>query len=348
CAATPSHTRPRSTSPGPSAARSSWLPRVSCSPVIVRLHPASARRAAKPLASADAPGARGSSLCLRERPSAQPPQRPSGPPRTSAASPHAPRCPPARAPRRRRRLPPPTRLLPPDRPVAARRRQPGQAAAVRPGRGGAAPPPPAGGRSPTASRPPSPPAGNRAHPATPPGTSPAARPPHRRPAARHAAAPRATARAGRTTPAARCRRQPPRRRSARWRPSLLCCILTAAGSRRRKEFQPDPAAALRRSSPASTYAPGGHLDPADPGLLAAALRELAEETCISWQQAASPPGLDASRSTSTCTTTLPTRPKEPAHWHADFRFAFFVTDPAVLLQLEEVSGYAWLTPSPGP
>ncbi len=92
--------------------------------------------------------------------------------------------------------------------------------------------------------------------------------------------------------------------------------------------------------------PGGHLDPADTGLVAAAQRELAEETGISWQQADSPPGLD-DLPLDIDLHQIPASPAkdEPAHWHADFRFAFFATDPAVLLQFEEVSDYAWQPPS---
>ncbi|MGH3117792.1 MAG: NUDIX hydrolase, partial [Gaiellales bacterium] len=39
---------------------------------------------------------------------------------------------------------------------------------------------------------------------------------------------------------------------------------------------------------------------------------------------------------------------EPAHWHADFRYAFWVKEPVIRLQLEEVDGYAWrpLTDAP--
>jgi 8-oxo-dGTP pyrophosphatase MutT (NUDIX family) len=92
--------------------------------------------------------------------------------------------------------------------------------------------------------------------------------------------------------------------------------------------------------------PGGHLDAADPGLRAAALRELTEETAVSWRQAVSPPGLDHVP-LDIDLHQIPANPAkgEPAHWHADFRFAFLVTDPAVFLQLEEVSAYAWRPPS---
>jgi 8-oxo-dGTP pyrophosphatase MutT (NUDIX family) len=92
--------------------------------------------------------------------------------------------------------------------------------------------------------------------------------------------------------------------------------------------------------------PGGHVDPSDPGLLAAALRELAEETGVSWQQAVSPPGLDRVPLDIDLHEIPANQAKgEPAHWHADFRFAFHVTDPAVNLQLEEVSAHAWRPPS---
>jgi hypothetical protein len=32
---------------------------------------------------------------------------------------------------------------------------------------------------------------------------------------------------------------------------------------------------------------------------------------------------------------------EPEHWHADFRWVFRVEAPSVVLQAEEVEGYAW-------
>lgn len=92
--------------------------------------------------------------------------------------------------------------------------------------------------------------------------------------------------------------------------------------------------------------PGGHIDPGDTGLLAGAQRELAEETGISWPQTVNPPGLD-SLPLDVDLHLIPANPakRELAHWHADFRFAFFAPDPAVVLQLEEVSGYNWQSPS---
>jgi 8-oxo-dGTP pyrophosphatase MutT (NUDIX family) len=92
--------------------------------------------------------------------------------------------------------------------------------------------------------------------------------------------------------------------------------------------------------------PGGHIDPTDPGLPDAARRELAEETGIGWQQATSAPGFDRIP-LDIDLHLVPANPAkgEPSHWHADFRYVFLVSDPAVVLRLEEVSDYAWLPPS---
>src|SRR5512139_3071795 len=89
--------------------------------------------------------------------------------------------------------------------------------------------------------------------------------------------------------------------------------------------------------------PGGHLEPTDTALPYAALRELEEENRISWHGAVSPPGQDITP-VDIDVHTIPANPAkgEPEHWHADFRWALWVKEPEVVLQAEEVDGYAWL------
>jgi 8-oxo-dGTP pyrophosphatase MutT (NUDIX family) len=88
--------------------------------------------------------------------------------------------------------------------------------------------------------------------------------------------------------------------------------------------------------------PGGHLEPEDTELPYAALRELEEETGISWHGAVAPPGHDLTP-VDIDVHTIPANPGkgEPEHWHADFRWALWVQEPKVVLQAEEIDGYAW-------
>ena len=90
--------------------------------------------------------------------------------------------------------------------------------------------------------------------------------------------------------------------------------------------------------------PGGHLEPEDDDLPAAALRELVEET-----------GIDPAHVARASPTPVyvecglvPARPArpvrgEPAHWHLDFGYLFTTDDAADVGQLQEaeVTGAAW-------
>lgn len=86
--------------------------------------------------------------------------------------------------------------------------------------------------------------------------------------------------------------------------------------------------------------PGGHLEPEDSTLSAAALRELTEETGIPAESVTlagdGPVHIDVH--------LIPENPAkgEPSHFHVDFRYLFRTTaSELVTLQEEEVSGYAW-------
>ncbi|MEU8544823.1 NUDIX domain-containing protein [Streptomyces sp. NPDC048717] len=101
-----------------------------------------------------------------------------------------------------------------------------------------------------------------------------------------------------------------------------------------------------RASGGLMLIPGGHIEPGDRTLLAAALREVSEETgiapgalCLTRQALGSPIDIDVH--------DVGANPAngEPAHRHYDFRFAFYLADdmpPTITLQHEEVSGAQWL------
>ncbi|MCO5969609.1 NAD(P)-binding domain-containing protein [Actinoallomurus soli] len=63
---------------------------------------------------------------------------------------------------------------------------------------------------------------------------------------------------------------------------------------------------------------------------------------IAWQDAVAQPGHDITP-VDIDLHTIPANPAkgEPEHWHADFRWLLRVQEPKVVLQAEEVDGYAW-------
>jgi 8-oxo-dGTP pyrophosphatase MutT (NUDIX family) len=86
--------------------------------------------------------------------------------------------------------------------------------------------------------------------------------------------------------------------------------------------------------------PGGHLEDSDSSLLHAALRELREETAIAQEQLE--PIQDGPIDIDVHAIPANSARGEAEHWHADFVYAFRVTTADVVLDLSEVTDFAWL------
>lgn len=86
--------------------------------------------------------------------------------------------------------------------------------------------------------------------------------------------------------------------------------------------------------------PGGHLEYSDKNLVAAAEREVEEETGLKVKLADwhiknnSPIIID--------THPIPAHKNRPAHFHHDFRYIFVPETDEISLQLSEVEDYAWV------
>lgn len=89
--------------------------------------------------------------------------------------------------------------------------------------------------------------------------------------------------------------------------------------------------------------PGGHLEPGDTSLVAAARREIAEETglVVGDGPSARPVPIDID------IHAIPANENkgEPDHYHADFRYVLEVGDSAIQLQTDEVTDWRWSDPA---
>lgn len=85
--------------------------------------------------------------------------------------------------------------------------------------------------------------------------------------------------------------------------------------------------------------PGGHLEAADAGILAAAERELREETGLTHfaLHPACPGIFDVD------VHEIPARKNEPAHLHLDVRFLFVTTGAEEVKTEAQIEAFAWVT-----
>ena len=103
---------------------------------------------------------------------------------------------------------------------------------------------------------------------------------------------------------------------------------------------------LQHKSLGMLLQPGGHVEPADKTILAAAEREIMEETGLGRDQLqlrslhADNPQVPFDIDTH----VIPENPKkgEPSHYHYDFRYLFVTKECDVTIDPDESSGFAWV------